>query len=1154
MKLRMGKKLLACLCSVALMAGIGTSLLPAAADTAEIPEPGYGQQDLLTPSTGFENLPWTPLSYTNGVVDSGEGASDGIFHFTTTGLDAQDTYVYSLKIHQTKMLEAEHGVYVIFRFTDINNYFAVDFRSSGTLLIGKIGGVETHIGSYLDYKLPNGEAEIDLTIVSSPETVTAYVNGQVAFDNAAVPTASDGSVLGAGIGFIKMYSMFTADSLTLYKTEDADITVSLDVPPLPSADANLIKADSAFGDPWNGTGAFTYQNGVIQTVNMLTEPYTFKDLGLTKDDSYVFSLDLEYTTQDDTVFWYRPEIVIRSDGTHRLSVGLMSVGAALFVDGEQYGSEYKGFLRGNTGKAHLDIISEPKKVTVFINGIKALEAEDATSYEQAWVGVLATNTEMTVSNMQLYKMPSYTITAQAGENGSISPDGEQAVEFRSDVTYTITPNEGYLVDEVLVDGVKVNPTFTDRVAAYTFEGVRASHTISATFRSEALPLEITAVAGEHGTITPDGTTEIMAGESQTYTITPDEGYEVADVKVDGKSVGKVTTYTFENVVANHTIEATFQLIPSEYTITATPGQHGTIDPSGEVTVERETDKTFTITPDEGFKVADVLVDGKSVSAVTEYTFENVVANHTIAVSFSREPGVAVLPEGAVNLITPNTETEGGTYENGVAGVTVPADALEGSLIFTGLDGLTAGDTFVFSTQLYLDAIGKEGWNGPRLYFRRADDNNYLTVIFTPAQVSVYGAIKGEGFGDWGDWRSDKFGCKVGEPIDVIIVSAPDTVSVYVNGQLLIDEAPMPETDEPMAPYIGLLASGGGTSFTATGTAVYKLTEDLDVENTITATAGEGGSISPEGASQVFVNAGLTYTITPNGGYEIEDVLVDGKSVGAVNTYTFTNVVEDHTIEATFQKAEQTVPDGTPIKFLDLKGEDAGNYFKEENSFRIPMQLWQHQYYLMTDPEYLPESFYFKARISFQMIDEEENYHGIRILFKSKDYENNFQVVWFLDGTFYPVALVDNEYVDYDSLGFPKVAPINTDDSYLMEISCVGNHFTFWMDGEQVLDFTVPEEFQGYRTEIGFQQSFVAFSVDDIEMYYGPRPADANPEIPPKGDDDEDPQEPGSEPDIPTETGVAFPMAALVLGGTALAAAGVTFRMRKNRRRGMSFRQ
>lgn len=72
-----------------------------------------------------------------------------------------------------------------------------------------------------------------------------------------------------------------------------------------------------------------------------------------------------------------------------------------------------------------------------------------------------------------------------------------------------------------------------------------------------------------------------------------------------------------------------------YTITAAAGQGGAISPSGKISIRRNGNKTFTITPDEGCTVADVLVDGKSVSAVTEYTFEKVTENHTIEVSFKK---------------------------------------------------------------------------------------------------------------------------------------------------------------------------------------------------------------------------------------------------------------------------------------------------------------------------------------------------------------------------------------------------------------------------------------------------------------------------------------------------------------------------------------
>ena len=74
---------------------------------------------------------------------------------------------------------------------------------------------------------------------------------------------------------------------------------------------------------------------------------------------------------------------------------------------------------------------------------------------------------------------------------------------------------------------------------------------------------ITATADEHGSISPSGTVTVKRDGSQSFTITPDSGYQIADVKVDGKSEGAVNTYTFTNVTANHTIEATFEKKPTK---------------------------------------------------------------------------------------------------------------------------------------------------------------------------------------------------------------------------------------------------------------------------------------------------------------------------------------------------------------------------------------------------------------------------------------------------------------------------------------------------------------------------------------------------------------------------------------------------------------
>jgi PKD repeat protein len=98
---------------------------------------------------------------------------------------------------------------------------------------------------------------------------------------------------------------------------------------------------------------------------------------------------------------------------------------------------------------------------------------------------------------------------------------------------------------------------------------------------------------------------------------------VADVSVDNTEVTMVYPpgTILETYVLTH---------PS---ITASTSEHGSIDPVGEVAVGYGNDQTFTITPNAGYAVADVLVDGSPVGSVTSYTFHNVIEDHTITASF-----------------------------------------------------------------------------------------------------------------------------------------------------------------------------------------------------------------------------------------------------------------------------------------------------------------------------------------------------------------------------------------------------------------------------------------------------------------------------------------------------------------------------------------
>jgi hypothetical protein len=100
---------------------------------------------------------------------------------------------------------------------------------------------------------------------------------------------------------------------------------------------------------------------------------------------------------------------------------------------------------------------------------------------------------------------------------------------------------------------------------------------------------------------------------------------------------------------------------------------------------------------------------------------------------------------------------------------------------------------------------------------------------------------------------------------------------------------------------------------------------------ITAMAGSGGSISPSGAVIVDSGSNQTFTITPNAGYYIKDVLVDGTSAGTVLKYTFTNVIKDHTIEAQFMKQLDLTPPSLTLPTINGVNLDMPNSLLQINT-------------------------------------------------------------------------------------------------------------------------------------------------------------------------------------------------------------------------------
>ena len=247
----------------------------------------------------------------------------------------------------------------------------------------------------------------------------------------------------------------------------------------------------------------------------------------------------------------------------------------------------------------------------------------------AWIRGTVFPDSVKLDNFLLGTIP-YGILASAGPGGAISPSGSILVEPGADTSFTITPDPGFGIDDVLVDSVSVGTP-----SGYTFAGVTADHTIQAQF--DTLRYTITASAGPNGTITPTGPVIVNYAASRSFSLSPDAGYHLDSLLVDGLPVDSTASYTFDNVTANHAIAAFFSI--DVFTITATAGPDGSITPGGPVPVTYGADQAFTVAPAPGYHVDSVVVDGVKTDSAAGYTFFGVTSDHAISVTFSGPPSM-----------------------------------------------------------------------------------------------------------------------------------------------------------------------------------------------------------------------------------------------------------------------------------------------------------------------------------------------------------------------------------------------------------------------------------------------------------------------------------------------------------------------------------
>jgi len=520
----------------------------------------------------------------------------------------------------------------------------------------------------------------------------------------------------------------------------------------------------------------------------------------------------------------------------------------------------------------------------------------------------------------IFEQKTYIINSIAGENGSINPGGNVIVNEGTNQEFIITPDRGFEIDTVLVNGNNIEPT--DR---YTFWYLSSDHEISVIFKKMIL---IKAVAVGNGSINPEDEIWVSKGQNQEFEFSSNDGYCIESVFVDDMNQDIFPYYRFNNLSTDHTIKVIFS--ECNYSIIATPGLYGYIDPAGLIELKNGEDQIFVFKPDNGYQVSDVIIDGESKGILSTYTFENISSDHTIAAKFEPLPvfeinavsgkGGKIFPEGIKVLIKGSElnyiiEPEQGfqiedliidhvsigvrnqyTFREISSNheievkfcqkpVIISYAAANGYINPSGQIQVDMGGYQIFNivpypgyriSDIIVDDVSKTIVN--QYYFQNIHENHTIYASFESSSYTIYSHAEENG-------KIEPFG-------NVLVNEGEDqSFSIHPNFGFEIDRLIVNSKEiAPLENYTFFNVQEENEI-----TALFKR------KPVIIASSGINGKIEPSGQINIDMGGFQAFVISPDNGYGIEDVIIDDISHGPISGYIFWNIIENHTISVSFKK-------------------------------------------------------------------------------------------------------------------------------------------------------------------------------------------------------------------------------------------------------------
>ncbi len=280
-------------------------------------------------------------------------------------------------------------------------------------------------------------------------------------------------------------------------------------------------------------------------------------------------------------------------------------------------------------------VSGQKSQSTFIdaNGILNV-ASDETASTMVVKAVSRQDSNYSAEALVSVRETTYYLQLKASPENGGNVYGSGAVREGGSAVISAMPNEGFFFDSWVLDGNRVSQD-----SRYTVNNMRGDATYVAEFKPVICRINVNVNDSSGGTATESR--DINYGESMTLEAWAKEGYQFDGWTENGKTVSKDSRMSLDRITQSRTFTAVFSRKndqPRTYTITAaTSSGNGTITPAGKSTVKEGEGILYTMTPESGYAVSNVYVDGKPVGWMNSFNFTDVRENHTISVDFAESP-------------------------------------------------------------------------------------------------------------------------------------------------------------------------------------------------------------------------------------------------------------------------------------------------------------------------------------------------------------------------------------------------------------------------------------------------------------------------------------------------------------------------------------